>query len=522
MHNPVIKWRLPVWLLFILYGCSPPVVHIDTPSVSDRFLEAAQERDAVGDYQGAVDYYLRAAAVTTGGQRLDILLQAAGSLVQSDEYNRAIALLDRLTLAQLSNIQRQRYTLIRASIAPTRNHADNKGFTEKLASGMRIAGQPPQQIALLLPLTGTLADAAAAIREGILAAYNDMPGDSRRPAIKTYDVGDDPENIMEIYHQAVSEGAQFVIGPLRKDTVQTLALQQLTVPVLALNWTVADTVANPMLFQFGLAPEDEAREVARRAWHDGHTRAIALVPEGAWGDRVYGAFREEWLQLGGRLLDMERYNADEPDHGQQIRAALNLDSSRQRHQQLVRLLGRNLEFEPRRRKDVDFIFVLATPWQGRLIRPQLKFYRASKIPVYTTSHVYTGHPDDSLDSDMNGLVFCDIPWVLDPNPDWKHLQQRIKNFRPDNAINYSRFFALGIDAWRVVPYIGQAENDSRGAYEGASGNLTLDAVQRIHRSLRWAHFQNGLPVLLETTVDTPENQGVVSAVDGEPRKHRLQ
>jgi len=640
MCNLYLKWWLPVWLLFMLFGCTPPVVHIDTPSVSDRFVEAAQAREAVGDYPGAVDYYLRAAAVTNGRQRPDILLQAAGSLVQSGDYTRATAILDRMADTPLSTTQRQLYATIQARIALTRNDADqvlmllqtvpataylqadyyrlraeawqrkgdfiasirerlrldpllnepdrrlanhsaiwlalsrltttdlqrlrsappdplggwarlaelarqnlqgpnaladailqwqmqypghpaSEGFTDKLASGIRITGQPPQQLALLLPLTGTLANAGAAIRAGILAAYYNIPEDSQRPAIKIYDVGGDPEAILGDYHRAVSDGAQFVIGPLRKESVRVLALQQqLPVPVLALNRTGTDSVPNPMLFQFGLAPEDEAREVARRAWHDGHRRAIALLPRGIWGDRVYEAFLDEWQQLGGRLLEVERYDPDEPDHGQEISAALNLDSSRQRHQKLVRLLGHNLEFEPRRRTDIDFIFILATPGQGRLLRPQLDFYRARKIPVYATSHVYTGHPDNSIDSDMNGLFFCDIPWILDPG--WEHMKKLVKDFWPDNAAGYSRFFALGIDAWRFIPYVDQPGDHSRDTYQGATGKLTLDARRQVHRSLRWAHFQDGLPVPLEDGADVLENEGVLSADSSGPVQHRLQ
>ncbi len=55
-------------------------------------------------------------------------------------------------------------------------HPAREAFTAKLAGGMRVAGQPPQQLALLLPLSGELAYPAAAIRDGVLAAYYDTPG----------------------------------------------------------------------------------------------------------------------------------------------------------------------------------------------------------------------------------------------------------------------------------------------------------------------------------------------------------
>ena len=625
-----ILWRLrllPAFLALLLAACSATTPPVKAPSVSDRFLVAADSMVAAGDYEGAVDNYLRAAAVATSDQeRQTILLQAASSLMELGEVERAKTVLDRITLPYLSTSQRQHYYIIQAQIAYTQNQPDRvlsllktvpednalkadyywlraealqqnrefiasiherivldpllvnpdnrldnhmaiwvaltsltdeelqqlrsapppdelsgwvelvelsrlylqepdmlvdviphwetrypnhparEAFTARLAGGMRIAGQPPQQLALLLPLTGKLAQPAAAIRDGVLAAYYDTPEDTLRPAIKIYDTGGRADAVLETYQQAVNEGAQFVIGPLRKEAVQQLASQaMLAVPVLSLNTIDVGTVNNTMLFQFGLAPEDEAREVARRASQDGHRKAIALIPEGSWGERIYSAYLEEWQGLGGRVLEVGYYNAAETDHGAEISAALNLDSSKARHQQLVRLAGQTLEFEPRRRRDVDMIFILATPRQARLINPQLSFYRASRLPVYATSHVYTGRADSSLDADLENVAFCDMPWILNTADAGDYLQTSIEEYWPASATRYGRFHALGIDAWRVIPYVDQLESSLMGAYQGVTGNLTLDSSRQIHRSLNWAQFQQGLPVRLQSSAEVMES-----------------
>ena len=626
MQMSSISFLLTAILLLLLTACST-TTPVKTPTVSDRFLEAANTRTAAGDYEGAVDNYLRAAAVATDGERQGILLQAASSLMELGEVERAITVLDRITLPYLSNRQRQHYGVIQAQIAYTQNRPDRvlsllktvpddnalkadyywlraealqqnrefiasiherivldpllmdpdkrlanhmaiwaaltsltdeelqqlrsapppdelsgwielvelsrlylqepdmlvdviphwesrypghparEAFTAKLAGGMRIAGQPPRQLALLLPLSGRLAQPAAAIRDGVLAAYYDTPEDALRPAIRVYDTGGKrAEAVLETYQQAVNEGAQFVIGPLRKEAVQQLASQSLlAVPVLSLNTIDSDAINNTVLFQFGLSPEDEAREVARRARQDGHRKAVAFIPEGPWGERIYGAYLEEWQTLGGRVLEVGYYDAAETDHGAAISAALNLDSSKARHQQLVRLAGQTLEFEPRRRQDVDMIFILATPRQARLINPQLSFYRASRLPVYATSHVYKGRADSSLDADLNNVAFCDMPWMLSSDGTRDYLQTSIEEYWPASAVHYGRFHALGVDAWRVIPYIDQLENSLMGAYQGATGNLTIDSSRQIHRSLSWARFQQGLPVPLESRVEVMES-----------------
>ena len=156
------------------------------------------------------------------------------------------------------------------------NHPARKIFIPELLKSMRAAGQAPERLALLLPLHGKLADAASAIRDGVFAAYYDTPAASSRPSIQVYDSGATPEDTVAAYQQAITDGTQFIIGPLRKESVHALAtLPQLAAPVLALNQIEDTALFNTALYQFGLAPEDEAREVARLAWREGFTRTIA-------------------------------------------------------------------------------------------------------------------------------------------------------------------------------------------------------------------------------------------------------
>jgi outer membrane PBP1 activator LpoA protein len=381
-------------------------------------------------------------------------------------------------------------------------HPATPAFIPMLLGSMTLAGQPPAQIALLLPFHGALAGAAAAIRDGVLAAYYDTPDATLQPRLQLYDTGDTAGTALAAYQQAVLDGAQFVIGPLRKEAVQALAMQaQLAVPVLALNQLEDPALFNPSFYQFGLAPEDEAREAARLAWREGYTRTIALLPENEWGERVYAAFAEEWLILGGVILDTRRYDDSKTDHGKMISDMLKLDSSEARQQQLSRHLGVELEFEPRRRGDVDFFFLIASPNQARLIRPQLSFYRATTIPVYATSRVYSGQPNPAQDADMNGIIFCDMPWTLDKDSTWQHLQQTINDYWPVDASRYARLYALGIDAYRLVPYLGKGYGGLFAAYRGVTGNLTLANQGLVSRTLRCAEFRQGLPVLLEQAGD---------------------
>lgn len=361
------------------------------------------------------------------------------------------------------------------------------------------AGARPQRFALLLPLTGPLGPAAAALRDGFVSAYFERADQTYQPSIQVYDVGPENSDIGAIYRQAVDAGADFVIGPLAKNHVTALArLAELPVTVLALNTVDAGVTPPGNLYQFGLAPEDDARQVAERAWLDGRSRAVAIVPSGEWGERVAAAFAERWQQLGGGAPSTQTYDPQANDYSIMLKGLFHIDRSEARLRTLRRQTGLDIKFEPRRRQDVDFIFLAAFPRQGRLIQPQIKFHRGTGLPVYATSHIYSGAPDPALDRDLEGIIFCDSAWVLAQPGGDEPLQQSIARLWPDAARSYMRFFALGIDAFNMPGNISHLRAYPYERYDGVTGNLALDGANQFHRQLVWASFQGGRPRQLET------------------------
>ncbi|NIR58208.1 MAG: penicillin-binding protein activator, partial [Gammaproteobacteria bacterium] len=320
-------------------------------------------------------------------------------------------------------------------------------------------------------------------------------GASQRPTVKVYDTGEVRSSVWGLYQRAVRAGADFVVGPLRKESVAVLAsAYRLEVPVLALNY-VDQPEPPDTLYQFGLLPEDEARQAAERAWFDGHERALALAPAGTWGDRVVNAFRERFEALGGRVVEEQRYDPQKSDFSRPITRMLNLDESHARHRRLATLLKRKLSFKPRRRQDADLVFTGAFPRQARLIRPQLRFHHASDLPVYATSHVYQGHPRPAADRDMDGIVFCDTPWTLRPEGPAAALRAALSEHRGDAVRAQGRLYALGVDAHDLIPYLQHLERDRYRRYTGVTGRLSMDPRRRLHRALACARFEAGRPVL---------------------------
>ncbi|MCQ4314039.1 penicillin-binding protein activator [Pseudomonas stutzeri] len=366
----------------------------------------------------------------------------------------------------------QQQRAIDAWIQQNPNHPAARRLPDPLVKLRELADQPLSHVALLLPMEGPLASVARALRDGFLAAHLKAQRDLK---IELFD-SSRLSSLDDFYRQASASGVELVIGPLDKDLVRQLAdREQLPITTLALNYSDANQKVPPQLFQFGLAAEDEAREVARRAWADGHRRAIALTPRGEWGNRIFEAFRQQWQEQGGTVVAAESL-AEPIELASQIADLLQVRSSP------------SPESKPTRRQDVDFLFLAATPQQAQQVKPTLIFQYAGDLPVYATSHLHAATDNRTQYLDLEGIRFTETPWLLDPQ---LPLRQEIERKWPQARGSLGRLYAMGADAYLLAPRLNQLLALPETRLEGLSGILSLTPEQRIERRLPWAEFHDG-------------------------------
>ena len=347
-----------------------------------------------------------------------------------------------------------------------------------------IAAEQPQQVALLLPLTGKLAGFGEAVRDGFFAAwFAAQQRGERIPAVRVYD--SDSVGIVQLYLQAVNDGAGVVVGPLEKLQVAQFYTQALPVPLLALNH--ADSTQSPPanLYQFGLAPEDETAELAQFIARDGKRHVLMIADAGEASSREAQVFLQRWQGAGGNVAGTALYRGQQ-DLSTAIRGALNIPRSEARGKEIENLLNRKIEFTPHRRRDVDAVFMLAKPSQARSIKPLLNFYYAGDLPVYSTSRIYSGYGGSALDRDLERVRFTEIPWILQDSP----LKQQIITAQP-GAKNYLRLYALGIDSFNLYSRLRQLESSGGKRVAGQTGALSLDAQRIVQRELLLAQMRDG-------------------------------
>jgi hypothetical protein len=153
---------------------------------------------------------------------------------------------------------------------------------------------------------------------------------------------------------------------------------------LALNVADGDSPLPPRLYTFGLSAESEARTVARTAYARGLREGVVVEASSVFAKRVARAFADEWFSLGGKISDVREFGP----RGDLVDMRRGLADSQ-----------------------AQLIFLAAEAEQARTVRPYLN----NQIPVFATSQINDGKNDPLANSDLNGIRFVDMPWLVQPD-----------------------------------------------------------------------------------------------------------
>jgi outer membrane PBP1 activator LpoA protein len=426
-------------------------------------------------------------------------------------------------------------------------HPADVQFINKIIAARENAIFKPAQIAVLLPMKGKLAKPAKAIIDGLVASHYTRPI-SNNLQLRFYD-SSNSQKIWDTYQKAISNGAKLIIGPLSKQSLQILSQSMsLPVPTLALNslehlqspqhkikspqlgnkspqleknslQSASNTHTNESslqatgsqttnqllnhkqafgyqqavqnhrtqnLFQFGLSPESDARRVADKAWKDGHFYASILIPDSDWGKRMQSAFQQRWEKLGGIVADTVVYPPTAQDFSDLIKSLLHIEQSKERRLLVSQTIGRKVEFTPRRRQDIDMVFMAAFPQQARQIPLQIIYQHGETLPVYASSHIISSYHNRKNNIDLDGVHFADMPWMLGKDNNAISLSNHYQ------SILFQRLFTLGVDSYRISPYLQYLSENPSESIVGESGQLSISNHGYVIRTLPWVTFSDGI------------------------------
>jgi outer membrane PBP1 activator LpoA protein len=324
-----------------------------------------------------------------------------------------------------------------------------------------------KHVALLLPLNAPLASVSQSIRDGFLSAWS-ADAAERRPEVRLYDAGRTPADAIAAYTAAVADGADHVVGPLQREAVGEIFRHSLTTRVLALNHPDTNEAPPAGSAEFGLLPDAEGTQVAQHMRERGITHASIIAADTDWAERAARAFRAQFEADGGSVAGESRLNDKDVNYAAQIREA-------------TTSLGNAAD---------SGLFISLRPQQARLLMPQLKIARVN-VAAFATSHVYSGDANATLDRDLDGLEFCDAPWLFSAVPGLPERNQIATQLASANGSG-GRLFAFGMDAYRLLPYLDWLSSHTDAYVGGATGQLSADQFGRVYRLVGWASFRNGI------------------------------
>ena len=503
-HNGTMKYLYPVILAstLLLQACAPTTTSVVSESVEaevsdfstnnfakDSAIKQANILLKQGKKRDAAQAYFKAASSYPSPQKERVMLQAAEITAAMGDASLTNRYLSKIPAKALIGENGARYGYIKALLAvqlkdpnaaikylPATNKGVSAGLASKInqlrQSALAMGGKDNSgtaavnvqaalvptsvtKIGVLLPQSGSLGSVSQDIYQGMKTAKRAL---GKNTELTLYDVG--AGGGVAQYQKAVADGADVIVGPLDKETLADILAQPqiLSRPILSLNYLTSNKNIPGALYQFGLLPEDEARQVANNAIARNQRNAIVLAPNSSWGERVASAFKTAYQSQGGQISIVEFY-ADAPsDYSANVQKVLAAGQGK-----------------------ANLVFVAASPSQARLLRPLLS-QQAPNLPVYATSHIFSGRTDPSKDSSLDGIVYTEIPWIMES------LQAGTLN-----SSTYPRMYALGMDAFLIAQNLPSIARNPAAKVNGKTGMINLAGNRQVQRSLTFATFANGVP-----------------------------
>jgi len=207
------------------------------------------------------------------------------------------------------------------------------GGTAPLAGEPAAAAQATDgqvRIALILPLTaqGNAGLAAQSMKNAAEMALAEFKVSNVQLLVK--DDGGSPQGAQSAAQQAISEGAEIIVGPLFAQSVSAAGqvARSRNIPVIA--FSTDASVAARGVYLLSFLPETDVRRIVSYAASRGKRSFTALMPDNAYGTVVEAAFQQEVARHGGRVVVLEKYPHDANQTAEAVRrvaqAASQIDS----------------------------------------------------------------------------------------------------------------------------------------------------------------------------------------------------
>lgn len=274
------------------------------------------------------------------------------------------------------------------------------------------------------------------VRDGASAVFATKKTDV---AVRECPYGND--GVVAAYQRCVDENVDWVVGPLGRNDVATLALATLSLLRPTLLLSPLGTIPPPPLVVLAPELEAEGEAIAQQAVEDACRAPLLLEASGTLSSLV--------SRVGISILS---YWRDHKVATPLQQKSLGLRESWRR------------DAERWRRDNVDCVLFAGTSAQLSELRPYLR-----GMAIYVTSVSHESALERTVD--WTGVRIADAPWLIDVERADFAPYAHAESLSPTLA----RLYALGVDAARLVVSAGR--DGLPPTLDGAIGQLTLKDSQ---------------------------------------------
>ena len=347
--------------------------------------------------------------------------------------------------------------------------ADTTGTVQTRDNGFtppHMAGRDVKRAAVLLPFSHpnarVRADAESLLAGIELAMFN---RGEENFMILPKDTAGVRSTAQAKAREALTEGADIIIGPLFSNNIQTVRDEVRREQVPVIGFSARPEAGGGGAYLIGLAPEEEVFRVVEAAARRGALQYAYLGPDDSYGRRVEQALQTAAARNGGRVISSAFYAAsnDAPvEEAKQVASAINA-------------LGERPEGE----------IAVLIPEEGvklRAVAPLLPYY---EVDVRRVQMLGTGRWNDPAvwrEPTLIGGLFA--------APDPANLTQFEQSFERIYRAKPSRLASIGYDAGALAAALSSVDNglsyagiSDRDGFQGVNGLFRFRTDGTAQRSL---------------------------------------
>ena len=208
---------------------------------------------------------------------------------------------------------------------------------------------------------------------------------------------------------------------------------------------------------FNIDREADIKNLLNVAKINGDTRAI-IIDDSTTKDK--SLVEEIWKNMDGEIVSSS--TSEKKVSSQKLLSEiLLLEQSKIRTRKLSRIIGLQINSEPRKREDIDSMFLSTSLSNARSLKPALEYNFADNINVYLIPSWSEDQYLKDNELDLEKVIISEMPFLLNTNT----------NSQKINLAKKSRNYAIGYDSYELILLLSSGTRRNFN-YFGLTGLIT--------------------------------------------------